>query len=211
MFYSKDNRKRIIPRDIHLSLLNDGDFYFFNHPVESITIPKSLMGMGNKNDDGEDYVAAEDQDYIAIEDTDEDKGEDDEDDGDQTNPRWVGDNDRFNAFLYWLSGNECSDEDKEEIISSFNLLCGCFTAEDLLTNVRGSGLYSIENIVDNVLKIISSAKRQIKISENCKGNEFCYLEMLVETCDEWEGYVKTYGTYSTYACCKGSSPCPHRL
>ena len=138
------------------------------------------MGMGNKNDDVEDYVAADDQDYVGSDDTDEDDEEDDDDTDHEDNgdDGWVGDIDRFKAFLYWLSRNECSDEDKKEIIDSFNLLCGCFTADDLLTDVRQSGLYSMKEINDCVLEMIGRAKREMKISANFKEDEFCYLEML---------------------------------
>ena len=122
-----------------------------------------------------------DKDYNQPDDTDDDDDfeveGDDTDEDDRTDTRWVGDNDRFTAFLYWLSGNECSDEDKKEITDSFNLLCGCFTAEDLLTDVRRSGLFSISEIDDSVLEIITRARKEIKTQDE---DEVCYLRMLKE-------------------------------
>ena len=120
----------------------------------------------------------DDQDYSQPDDTDDEDCEEEDynsDDDDMIESKWVGDKDRFYAFLYWLSGNECSDEDKREITSSFNLLCGCFTAEDLLTDVRRSGLYSIKEIDDTVLEIISHARKEIKTQDE---DEICYLKML---------------------------------
>merc|ERR1711934_1175787 len=105
-------------------------------------------------------------DYVYDDDTGDEEDEDDEDDGHDC--RWVGDNDRFDAFLYWLSGNECSDEDKKEITNSFDLLCGCFTAEKLLTDVRMSDLFSIKDIADHVLEIMSFARRERIIFEELR-------------------------------------------
>ena len=134
------------------------------------------------NNEEEDYNSDEDdetdQDYSQPDDTDDEDYEEEDynsNEDDTIESRWVGDKDRFYAFLYWLSGNECSDEDKREITSSFNLLCGCFTAEDLLTDVRRSGLYSIKEIDDTVLEIISHARKEIKTQDE---DEICYLKML---------------------------------
>ena len=58
----------------------------------------------------------------------------------------------FDAFVFWLSENECSDEDKQEIVDSFYF--DDFTVKELLTDVRRSGLYSIEKIDTQVLEIL---------------------------------------------------------
>ena len=118
-----------------------------------------------------------DKDYNQP-DTDDDE-EFDTDEDDRTDTMWVGDNDRFNAFLYWLSGNECSDEDKKEISESFNLLCGCFTAVNLLTEVRRSGLFSIKEVDNSVLEIIRLAHKDVKTSEEFEAEVKCdYMGML---------------------------------
>ena len=126
-----------------------------------------------------------DKDYNQPDDTDDDDDfeveGDDTDEDDRTDTRWVGDNYRFTAFLYWLSGNECSDEDKEEITSSFNLLCGCFTAEKLLTDVKKSGLFSGEEIDNSVLETIRHACKKIKTSED--DDKCYYLGMLANEYD----------------------------
>ena len=170
-----------------------------NNRLSSITIPKELVHLLNTKrvlsihdvDDEDFYVDVDkdDKDYSQPDDDDTDDddyeeeeyysdGDEDEDDDDKEEYRWVGDKDRFSAFLYWLSSNECSDEDKEEITGSFNLLCGCFTAEDLLTVVRTSGLYSVQEIDNSVLKIISQARKVITMSINECVDEFKYFGML---------------------------------
>ena len=59
---------------------------------------------------------------------------------------------RFDAFAFWMSGNEVSDEDKKEIVKCFHF--EDFTAEELLTSVRDSGLYSVKKIDKRVLDLI---------------------------------------------------------
>ena len=108
------------------------------------------------------YVEEDDEDYPSDEDTDDD------DTGDCDNEYYaylngyVKDDDRLKAFLFWLSGNECSDEDKKEIKDSIDLMHSCFTAEKLLTCVRRSGLYSIKEIDDRLLEIISCARKELE-------------------------------------------------
>ena len=152
-------RDKIRPFDIMLVIRKDEELRALAKRL-SFTIPALP--------DIEEHVRQKD---VLCDDTD------DEDDGDLTNCRWVGDNDRLKAFLYWLSGKECSDEDEKEITDSFNLLCGCFTAEDLLTDVRRSGLFSISEIDNSVLEIITRARKEIKTQDEDK---VCYLRMLKE-------------------------------
>ena len=151
-------RDKIRPFDIMLVIRKDEELRALAKRL-SFTIPALP--------DIEEHVRQKD---VLCDDTD------DEDDGDLTS-RWVGDNDRLKTFLYWLSGNECSDEDEKEITDSFNLLCGCFTAEDLLTDVRRSGLFSISEIDNSVLEIITRARKEIKTQDE---DEVCYLRMLKE-------------------------------
>ena len=180
------SRERIIPRDIHLAVTDDMDLDALNHLNKFLII---------KDGDVQEYVGEDDKDYVnddddtgdeeGDEDTDEDDKEDEED------CKWVGDNDRFDAFIYWLSGNECSDEDRKAIINSFDLLCGCFTAEKLLRDVRKSDLFSSKYIDDSVLEIMEFARQEMIIKrKNKMEKEFCYSGMLLEDFN--------YGHY--YAC-----------
>ena len=172
-----------------MAIACDAEFAVFaeSHHLPSITIPKELdhllmtKGVKRVQLDNNNDVKEDDHDYRQPDDTDDDDYEEEDynsDEDDKTESRWVGDKDRFYAFLYWLSGNECSVEDREEIAGSFNLLCGCFTAEDLLTDVRRSGLFSIEEIDGTVVKIISYARRVIKISGELRKDEYDYFGML---------------------------------
>jgi len=61
---------------------------------------------------------------------------------------------RFDAFVLWLSENDCTDEDKKEITDSFNF--DDFNERELLTDVRKSGLYLTEKIDRRVLDICHS-------------------------------------------------------
>ena len=59
---------------------------------------------------------------------------------------------RLDAFVFWLTENECSDDDKRIITDSFNFCA--FKVVELLTDVRSSaGLYSMEKIDRRVLEL----------------------------------------------------------
>ena len=85
-------------------------------------------------------------------------------------PDWVGycvankntltTKERFDAFTFWMSGNEVSDEEKVDIVDCFKF--EDFTAEELLTCVRDSGLYSVKKIDKRVLDLI---RRKDKLLE----------------------------------------------
>ena len=47
---------------------------------------------------------------------------------------------KFDAVVFWLSGNECDDKDKEFISNRLDF--DHFIGEELLTDVRISGLFS---------------------------------------------------------------------
>ena len=71
---------------------------------------------------------------------------------------------RLDAFVFWLTENYCSDHDERKITESFNF--DAFTVEELLTDVRDSGLYSIEKIDRRVLNIHQRVQRNLKLKEN---------------------------------------------
>ena len=56
---------------------------------------------------------------------------------------------KVNASVYWLSENECDDQDKRKIKNLFDL--DDFTEQELLADVKRSGLFSIQEI-DNKVK-----------------------------------------------------------
>ena len=56
------------------------------------------------------------------------------------------------AIVFWLSENECDDQDKRKIRDLFDL--DDFTEQELLADVKRSGLFSIQEI-DNKVKALS--------------------------------------------------------
>ena len=78
---------------------------------------------------------------------------------------------RFDSFVFWLSKNNgnCDKDDKKVITESFKF--HDFTVEELLTDVRKSGLYSIEMIDKRLLekfnhqeRILASTKQNLLLS-----------------------------------------------
>ena len=78
---------------------------------------------------------------------------------------------RFDSFVFWLSKNNdnCDNDDKKVITESFKF--HDFTVEELLTDVRKSGLYSIEIIDKRLLekfnhqeRILASTKQNLLLS-----------------------------------------------
>ena len=70
--------------------------------------------------------------------------------------------------MVWLSENEVTEEQKKEIVESFNLKE--FSAEELLTGVRDSGLFSAKKIDERVLDIVKNKdqllnEKDVKIKE----------------------------------------------
>lgn len=57
----------------------------------------------------------------------------------------------FEAFLVWLSENEITEEQKAEIVDSFDF--EDFTLEELSVHVLNSGLYSIDKVVKRMTDI----------------------------------------------------------
>ena len=61
---------------------------------------------------------------------------------------------RFDAFVYWLTENDYSDQEKKEIVDSFRF--EDFICQELLRDVRNSDLYSIDKIDKKVLELMNS-------------------------------------------------------
>ena len=67
---------------------------------------------------------------------------------------------RFDAFMVWLLENKITEEQKTEIIESLDF--EDFTAEELLTSVRDSGLYSGKKIDKRLLDIFKEQESKLK-------------------------------------------------
>ena len=67
---------------------------------------------------------------------------------------------RFDAFILWLSSNNISDNDKEEIVDGFDF--EDFTVEDLLSTVKHSGFYSQKKIDRRVTYMFKTLDAQNK-------------------------------------------------
>jgi len=66
---------------------------------------------------------------------------------------------RFDAFVFWLEKNQCDEEERTDITESFWL--SDFTGQELLTDVRRSGLFSIQKIDSKVLEILNSCQDNV--------------------------------------------------
>ena len=71
---------------------------------------------------------------------------------------------RLKAFMVWLSQNEVTEEQQKEIVESFNL--EEFSAEELLTEVRDSGLFSAKKIDERMLELLNEKELKIKELRN---------------------------------------------
>ena len=111
----------------------------------------------DKDKDQDTIEDDEEEDEVIILDEDDYVEDEDEEDGEDDGEVEV-DDERLNVFVFWLSGNDCSDEDKKEIKDSIDLKKRCFTAEKLLTDVRQSGLFSVKEVDDRVLDIVRKKK-----------------------------------------------------
>ena len=67
---------------------------------------------------------------------------------------------KLNSFVAWLSANEVTEEQKKEIVGSFDF--EDFTVEELLTSVRDSGLYSVKKIDERLLDLFKEQKETIE-------------------------------------------------
>ena len=127
------------------------------------------------DEDTDDYTEYTDEDtddyfrgpYVKLPDDDidhEDDDNDDEDDCEEINFSETA-KERFYAFMFWLSGNECSEEDKKEIKDSIDLIGGCFTPEKLLTDVRRSGLFSIKEVDGSVFHLVRRMRAELEMKD----------------------------------------------
>ena len=66
---------------------------------------------------------------------------------------------RFDAFVFWLEKNQCDENERTEIARSFCL--SDFNGQELLTDVRRSGLFSIKEIDSKVLEILNSCQQNL--------------------------------------------------
>ena len=62
--------------------------------------------------------------------------------------------------MFWLSENDCTCEEKKRMKRSFDF--DSFTVEDLLTDVKKSGLFSVEEIDRRVLEICRRNDKEMK-------------------------------------------------
>ena len=62
--------------------------------------------------------------------------------------------------MIWLSENEITEEEKEEIVESVEF--DDFTVEELMTTVRKSGLYSNITIDERVLELFKEQGDRLK-------------------------------------------------
>ena len=65
---------------------------------------------------------------------------------------------KLDSFMIWLSENEITDEQKEEIVESFNF--DDFTVEELTTTVRKSCLYPDIAIDKRVLELFQEQEKE---------------------------------------------------
>jgi len=67
---------------------------------------------------------------------------------------------KLDCFMIWLSENEITEEEKVEIVESFEF--DDFTVEELMTTVRKSGLYSNITIDERVLELFKEQGDRLK-------------------------------------------------
>ena len=67
---------------------------------------------------------------------------------------------KFDAFVFWRTKNQLTDQEKSEIVNCF--IFEDFTADELLTTVKMSGLYKDSKIDERMRVIIKNLKRKIK-------------------------------------------------
>ena len=81
----------------------------------------------------------------------------------------------FKAFIVWLSENEVTKDERNEIVDNF--IFKDFTVE-LMTSVRDSGLYPGSKIDKRVLEIVK--EKDLKIEElNSKIKQLCLIRLIL--------------------------------
>ena len=104
-----------------------------------------------------------------------------DDDYNEEETRWADDCDILYAFVFWLSGNQCSDEDKKEITDRIDLTYNLFTAERLLKDVRRSGLYSIKKIDDILFELFTEMSSEIEDQDQRESEKNAEIRSLKES------------------------------
>ena len=82
----------------------------------------------------------------------------------------------FDAFMFWLSENEISEDDKREIAKHLECDLDDFTPEELLTDVKNSGLFSMKMIDYRVIKFIQDKDRHLKANDRMITNFLLILK-----------------------------------
>ena len=108
---------------------------------------------------------------------------------------------KFDAFMFWLSENDCGEYEKNAIVYSFKF--DDFTADELLTEVRMSGLYSISMISSRALEILQKKEEIIKDRDQ----ELCSSKALIQKLENkvysMKDRIDDYANH--FPCSKGSS------
>ena len=86
----------------------------------------------------------------------------------------------LDAFMFWLSDNEIGEGDKMEIAKHFEFYLQEFTAEELLTDVKKSGLFSMKMIDDRVVEILQDNDRELKAKDKIISRKRKRVDMLKE-------------------------------
>ena len=71
---------------------------------------------------------------------------------------------RFETFTTWLSKNEVTQEQKDEILECFDFKA--FTVKVLMTSVRDSGLYTDSKIDERVLDLYKQQRKRVNRQRN---------------------------------------------
>ena len=145
---------------------DEDEDYVEPNETDEDTDDDDYMEYDTDTDDSEDTCVFTSDVEFQDDDDDEEEIDEEVESDDETDCIRIADDVRFDAFEFWLTRNECSDEVKKEIMDSFDLVGGSFTAEKLLTDVRRSGLYSIEEIDRSVLEIIRCSQNAVSTMED---------------------------------------------
>ena len=78
----------------------------------------------------------------------------------------------LDALMFWLSENEISGDDKMEITNYF--------AEELVTDVKKSGLFSMKMIDDRVMEILQDKDRQLNAKDETITQKWKEVRTLME-------------------------------
>ena len=96
----------------------------------------------------------------------------------------------LDAFMFWLSENEISGDDKMEITNYFECYIEVFTAEELLTDVKKSGLFSMKMIDDRVMEILQDKDRQLKAKDETITQKWNEVRPLMEILQDKDREIK---------------------